>query len=128
MGIRYMDGDYGSKIVCYHWPIPNTVTSRMKYRQVVLHCIGEKTREVYNNFSFPSVTDSTKFHKVIEKFKAHFAPRKNITYSRFKFITFRQNIRQPFDNHLTKIKKLGNGCNFKNLKDSPLRRAITQEK
>ena len=89
---------------------------------------GEETREVHNIFSFPSVTDSMKFDKVIEKFKAYFVPRKNIIYSHFKFIIFRQNIRQPFDNHLTRIKKLGNGCDYKKFRRFSFEKSDCSEK
>ena len=50
---------------------------------------GEKAREVYNTFVFSSTEDSMKDNKVSEHFEAYFGPRKNITYSRFKFFTYR---------------------------------------
>ena len=46
---------------------------------LLLHCIGEKARKVYNTFVFSSTEDSVKHNKVLEYFEAYFGRRKNIT-------------------------------------------------
>ena len=56
---------------------------------LLLHCIGEKSREVYHTFNFEDGEELI-FNKIIEKFDEYFAPRKNITYSRYNFFTYRQ--------------------------------------
>ena len=88
---------------------------------LLLHCIGEKTREVYNTFAFSSIEDSMKYNKVLEHFEAYFGPRKNITYSRLKFFTYRQEPGQTFDDYLTEIRKLSSNCNLFELRESLLR-------
>ena len=88
---------------------------------LLLHCIGEKTREVYNTFAFSSIEDSMKYNKVLENFEAYFEPRKNITYSRLKFSTYRQEPGQTFDGYLTEMRKLSSDCNLLELRESLLR-------
>ena len=39
---------------------------------------------------FDNEEDTLVYDKIIEKFEAYFAPRKNVTYSRFKFLTYQQ--------------------------------------
>ena len=53
---------------------------------LLLHCVGEEAKEVGSIFSFSLDTDSMKFDKVIKKFEACSAPRKDVTYSCFKFL------------------------------------------
>ena len=59
--------------------------------------------------------------KVIEKFDGYFMPRKNITYSRYKFFTYRQEETQPFNEYLTVMTKLANDSELKLEKDNLLR-------
>ena len=70
----------------------------------LLHCAGERTREVYSTFNFSSTADSMKLEKVMEQFEAYFNLRKNITFSWFKFFTYRQEIGQSFDDYLTGLR------------------------
>ena len=41
---------------------------------LLIHCIGEKAREVYNAFVFSFTEDSRKYNKVLEHFEAYFGP------------------------------------------------------
>ena len=47
---------------------------------LLLHSIGEKGQEIYNNFMFDNEEDTLVYDKIIEKFEAYIAPRKNLTY------------------------------------------------
>ena len=73
---------------------------------LLLHCIGEKARDVYDTLPFDAEADKLSYEKIVEKFDAYFAPRKNITFSRFKFFTYRQETGQSFNTYLTEMKKL----------------------
>ena len=91
---------------------------------LLLHCIGEKVSEVYNTFVFSSAEDSMlsiKYNKVLEQFEAYFEPRKNITYSRFKFFTYRQEPGQTFNDYLTEMRKLSSDFDLLELLESLLR-------
>ena len=70
---------------------PNNVKSSL-----LLPCVGERARKVYNPFNFSTTGDSIKLEKIIEQFEAYFNPRKDITYSRFKFFTYSQETGQSF--------------------------------
>ena len=56
---------------------------------LLLHCIGERARKVYNPFNLSKTADSMKLEKITEQFEVYFNPRKNTPYSilhRFKFV------------------------------------------
>ena len=95
---------------------PDTVKSSL-----LLHCIGERAREVYSTFNFSTTADSIKLEKIMEQFQAYFNPRKNITYSQFKFFTYRQEIGQSFDDYMTELRKLSSNCELEDLRESLLR-------
>ena len=86
-----------------------------------LHCIGDEARLVYNTLTFDADGDSLKYEKILEKFEAYVFPRKNITFSRYKFFTHKQEEGQSFDKYLIQMKKLCNDCELAELKDSLLR-------
>ena len=88
---------------------------------LLLHCIGEKSREVYNTSVFSSTEDSKKYNKVLGHFEAYIGPLKNITYSCFKFFTYRQEPGQTFDDYLTEMSKLSRDCDLLELRESLLR-------
>ena len=57
---------------------------------LLLHCIDDKAREIYDTLTFDADDDNMKLDKILENFEAYLAPRKNVTYSRYKFFTYRQ--------------------------------------
>ena len=91
---------------------------------ILLHCIGSKSREIYNTFTFAEQGDNMKFDKIIEKFDGYFTPKKNLTLLRFKFFTARQQDGESFDEFLTRLRKLSKDCDFASLQDSLLRDMI----
>ena len=91
---------------------------------ILLHCIGEKGREIYNCFTFESNDDKMKFSKILEKFDEYCNPRKNLTFLRYKFFTYRQKEGENFDDFMTQLKKLSADCEFGELKDSLIRDVI----
>ena len=99
---------------------PNQVKSSL-----LLHCIEEKDREICNNFTFDYEEDSLVYEKRIEKFEAYIAPRKNLTDSQFKFLTYRQEEGQSFESFITDLKKFASDCELDNLKKSLIRDMIT---
>ena len=64
---------------------------------LLLTCIGQRSREVYYNFKFENEGDCMKLDVVLEKFDAHFCPKSNITFLRFKFFNVKQQENQPVD-------------------------------
>ena len=88
---------------------------------LLLHCIGPKAREIYDTLTFDEADDNMKLDKIMEKFEAYVAPRKNITYSRYKFLTFRQEEGQKFNAYLSEMKRLSHDCELGDKEASILR-------
>ena len=59
----------------------------MDHCSLLLHCVGEKGQEIYNNFTFDNDEDTLLQDKIIEEFGAYIACRKNLSYSRFEILT-----------------------------------------
>ena len=88
---------------------------------LLLNCIGERAKKVYNTFNFSTTADWMKLEKIIDQFQAYFNPRKNVTYSWFNFFTYRQETGQSFDDYMTEIRKLSSGCKLEGLRESLLK-------
>ena len=73
---------------------------------ILLTCVGQKGRDVYNTFAFATDEDKLRLKPVLEKFTEDCQPRKNITFLRYKFFSCRQKDGQLFDEFVTDLKKL----------------------
>eukprot|EP00112_Aurelia_sp_Birch-Aquarium-sp1_P017827 Seg4172.1 transcript_id=Seg4172.1/GoldUCD/mRNA.D3Y31 product="hypothetical protein" protein_id=Seg4172.1/GoldUCD/D3Y31 len=91
---------------------------------ILLTCIGQKGRDVYNTFTFETADDKLKLKPVLEKFTEYCQPRKNITFLRYKFFSCRQKDGQLFDDFVTDLKKLSAECEFSELNYSLVRDMI----
>ena len=65
-----------------------------------------------------------KFCKILEKFDEYCNPRKNLTFLRYKFFTYRQKEGKSFDDSVTLLKKLSADHKFGELKNSLIRDVI----
>ena len=91
---------------------------------VLLTCIGQKDREIYETFNFDNTGDEMKLASVFERFSEYCNPRKNITILRHKFFTYRQHEGQNFHDFVTELKKLSSECEFETLHDSLIKDMI----
>ena len=57
---------------------------------MLLTCIGQKGREIYETFTFNSADDEMKLEPVLNKFSEYCNPRKNVTILHHNFFTYRQ--------------------------------------
>ena len=57
----------------------------------------------------------------IGEFEAYFGPRKNVTFSRFKFFTYRHELGQSFDDYHNQMRKLSTDCELLELRESLLK-------
>ena len=73
---------------------------------------------------FDNEEDTLVCDKIIEKFEAYIAPRKNLTYSWFKFLTYQQEEGQSFESFFTDLKKFASDCELDHLKESFIRDMI----
>ena len=97
--------------------------SNLVKSSILLHCIGKPCREVYNTFPFGE-NENMDYDVIIAKFDEHFAPRKNLTFIRFTFLTARQQEDEKFDEYYTRLRKLSENCEFQNLRDSLIKDLI----
>ena len=91
---------------------------------ILLTCIGPQAREIYNTFSFANNEEALNYEIVLQKFEEYCMPRKNVTFLRHKFFTYKQTEGQSFDDFTTQLKKLSIDCEFDNLKSSLIRDII----
>ena len=61
---------------------------------ILLHCIGKQGREIYNTFTLTTADDRLKFETVVGKFDKYCQPRRNLTYLRDRFFSYRQTWRK----------------------------------
>ena len=90
---------------------------------ILLTCIGQHGREIYNTFS---LTEENKlnFDHILDKFEEYCSPKKNMTLIRHKFLSYKQREGQTFSEFLTQLRKLSTDCEFGELKDSLIRDII----
>lgn len=81
---------------------------------ILLHVIGEKCREVYEQFpeELAISVDS-----LLKKFDDFFTPKKNLTIERHKFFTRNQQEHETVDQYAFDLNKLATSCEFEKLKD-----------
>ena len=87
----------GWKLWLKHFEFYLTATEKEKKTKnkvktsVLLTCIGQKGREIYETFNFDNPGDEMRLASVLQKFSKYCNPRKNITVLRHKFFTYQQN-------------------------------------
>lgn len=82
----------------------------------LLHFGGADLQKIYGTLQFEG-DDKNKLNKVIEKLNDHFRPRKNLTYTRYKFITKRQAEGTTLQQFVTELRKEANNCEFGDLRE-----------
>jgi hypothetical protein len=81
---------------------------------ILLNIIGEEAVEVHGTFTYENENDQKDIKKVIEKFQLYCNPKKNILHERFIFYNRKQMDGETFDNFVTDVKILVQGCEFAN--------------
>lgn len=82
----------------------------------LLHYIGEEGFRIYTTFQF-SEDEKNKLSKLMEKFEAHFLPKENLSFERYKFFMCRQKLEQTFEQFLTELRKQAMKCKLGTLSD-----------
>ena len=91
---------------------------------VLLTCIGQKGREIYETFNFDNPGDEMRLASVLEKFPEYCNPRRNISILCHKFFAYRQHEGQNFHDFVTELKKLSSEWEFETLHDSVIKDMI----
>ena len=84
---------------------------------ILLSCIGPQSREIYNTFAFSQEEENFDHNVIVQKFENFCIPRQNITLLRYKFLTYKQDEGQSFDEFMTQLKRLSSDCEFGELKN-----------
>ena len=82
----------------------------------IIAVIGDAAVDVYDTFTWETEGENQKLEKVYEKFEAHCAGKKNITYERYVFNTRSQLPGEDIDSFVTALRNLASSCEFGNLK------------
>ena len=90
---------------------------------ILLTCKRDQGREIYNTFALNN-DDKLKFDLILKKFDEYCSPRKNITLTRYKFLTYKQKEGQTFNEFLTQLRKFSSDCEFGELRESLIRDMI----
>ena len=63
---------------------------------ILLTCTGPRGREVYNTFVFDDDSMKMNFNYILQQFDDYYSPQKNVTFLRYKFLSYRQSEGQCF--------------------------------
>lgn len=86
----------------------------------LLTLIGDEGIRIYNTFTWNPDEEET-LESLQEKFDAHLNPKKNLSFERHKFFTYRQAEGQTIEQFITELKNLSLSCEFGNLRESLVR-------
>ncbi|XP_046640221.1 uncharacterized protein K02A2.6-like [Daphnia pulicaria] len=91
---------------------------------VLITLLGSEGLKIYETFVFNPATDAIKIAPVLDKFTAHFEPRRSEVFERFKFLRRHQLPGETFDAWLIDLRGLVNSCGYGTGVDSVLRDQI----
>ncbi len=91
---------------------------------VLLTLLGAEGLKIYDTFVFTDADDARKITPVLDKFTAHFEPRRCEVYERFKFLRRHQLPGETLDTWLIDLRSLVKTCNYGPVVDSFLRDVI----
>lgn len=78
---------------------------------ILLHVIGTKCREVYDQFSEKFTT----LKQLIAKFDEYFLPQKNVTVERHRFFCRNQMEHESVEQYVFELNKMARSCEFESL-------------
>ena len=81
----------------------------------LLTVIGEPARDVFSTFQFTTEADKQKIQPVLTKFQEYCEPRRNIPFERYLFNKRIQEPGETYDQYLTELRKIAEGCEFDNI-------------
>ena len=78
--------------------------------------LGTPGTKIYNTFKFETGQELN-YEQIVAHFNAHFCPKKNIDFERYKFMNCSQE-GLPVMDYVTKLRKMAADCEFDTLEDS----------
>lgn len=89
----------------------------------LLHYIGEEGFKIYTTFQFKD-DEKNKLEILLGKFENHFLPKENLSYERYKFFSYKQQLNQTLEQFITELRKRAMKCNLGELQDSLIKTMI----
>ena len=117
MTMYLIDENFDSNTLIFIWLQQKRMPRVIKKISILLTCIGQKGREIYETFTL-ELGDEMKSAPLLHKFSEYCNPRKNTTILCHSFFTHRQQEGQNFHNFVTELKNLSSKYEFDNLQDS----------
>ncbi|XP_045028011.1 uncharacterized protein LOC123471141 [Daphnia magna] len=91
---------------------------------VLITLLGSEGLKIYDTFVFTDAADARKIEPVLDKFTAHFEPRRSEVFERFKFLRRHQLPGETLDAWLIDLRGLVKTCGYGTGVDSVLRDQI----
>ena len=79
---------------------------------VLITLLGSEGLKVYDTCVYATPGDDKKIKPVLDKFSAHFKPRRSECFERFKFLKRHQCSDESFDSWLVELRSLVKNCNY----------------
>ena len=79
---------------------------------MLLTLMGPEALDIYRTFEWANALDKDDIDEVKDKFAACFAPRRNATYERYKYMQRIQKIGEPFDTFVTDLRNIIRTCEY----------------
>lgn len=90
---------------------------------ILLHCVGQEAREIFESFDMTE-EEKNKPGEIITKFDAYFLPQTNKSIERHRFNTRVQLKGESFEAYVADLRKIGQNCDFGNLRDELIKDRI----
>jgi len=90
---------------------------------LLCYSMGEKSEEILTQV-IPTITSSTTFSIVKEKFDSYFNPKRNVIFERYKFNSRIQESGESVDSFVTALYSLIETCEYGNIKNELIRDRI----
>jgi hypothetical protein len=81
---------------------------------MLITLLGSEGLKIYDTFTFPQAqaADARKIKPVLDKFQAHFEPRRSEVFERFKFLKRHQLTGETLDTWFIELKSLIQSCGY----------------
>lgn len=90
---------------------------------LLCYSMGGKFEEILTQV-MPTITSSTTFASVKEKFDFYFSPKRNVIFERYKFNSRIQEVGETVDTFVTALYSLAESCEYGDIKDELIRDRI----
>lgn len=91
---------------------------------ILLHVAGSEAQQVHETFTFGEEEDENNYKVVLEKFRSHCEPQRNVVFERYVFWQRDQRPTETFDSWVTDLRQKVKSCEFNDMEQDILRDKI----